>query len=94
MQEPARARATTDLYRTFLLREVGPVMHGRYADARLTVPTRLVVGANDPVITPALMRGYEDRADDMTVEVLEDVGHFVPEEVPEVVATRVRGLPV
>src|SRR3954447_3089038 len=92
LQEPARARATVRLYRTFLLTEARPVMAGRYRDARLTVPTRLVGGSADPVITPALLRGYEDRADDMTVEVLEGIGHFVPEEAPEIVADRVRAL--
>jgi len=92
LQEPSRARATVRLYRTFLLSEAAPVMAGRYRDARLTVPTRLVGGSADPVITPALLRGYEDRADDMTVEVLDGVGHFVPEEAPEVVADRVRAL--
>ena len=92
LQEPARARATVRLYRTFLLREARSVLAGRYRDARLTVPTRLVVGSADPVITPALLRGYEDRADDMTVAVLDGVGHFVPEEVPDVVAERARGL--
>ena len=92
LQEPARARATVLLYRTFLLSEAGPVMGGRYRDARLTVPTRLVGGSADPVITPALLRGYEDRADDMTVEVLDGVGHFVPEEAPEVVAERAKAL--
>jgi hypothetical protein len=42
MQDPARARATVQLYRTFLLSESWRT--GRYASARLTVPTRLVNG--------------------------------------------------
>jgi pimeloyl-ACP methyl ester carboxylesterase len=92
LQEPARARASVRLYRTFLLREAAPVMAGRYRDARLTVPTRLVGGEHDPVITPALLRGYEDHADDMTVEVLDGVGHFLPEEAPDAVAARIRTL--
>ena len=92
MQEPARARASVLLYRTFLATEALPVMSGRYRDARLTVPTRLLGGSGDPVITPAFLSGYDDRADDMTVEVLEGVGHFVPEEAPEVVAERIRAL--
>ena len=92
LQEPARARASARLYRTFLLREAAPVMSGRYRDARLTVPTRLVGGAGDPVITRAFLKGYEEHADDMTVEVLDGVGHFVPEEAPEAVAERVRAL--
>ena len=92
LQEPARARATVRLYRTFLLAEAGPVLAGRYSDARLTVPTRLVAGSGDPVVTTALLRGYEDRSDDMTVEILEGLGHFLPEEAPEVVADRAREL--
>jgi pimeloyl-ACP methyl ester carboxylesterase len=91
-QEPARARASARLYRTFLLSEARPVMTGRYREQRLTVPTRLVGGAGDPVITPAFLAGYEDHADDMTVEILEGVGHFVPEEAPDVVADRARVL--
>jgi pimeloyl-ACP methyl ester carboxylesterase len=86
MQDPARARATVQLYRTFLLQESWRV--GRYADARLTVPTRLVNGDSDPVANGALIDGWERNADDMTVEILHGVGHFVPEEAPEAVAQR------
>ena len=92
LAEPARARASVRLYRTFQLREALPVFLGRYGDARLTVPTRLVGGRYDPLVTPALLAGYEDRADDMQVEVLDGVGHFVPEEAPHVVADRARQL--
>lgn len=91
-QDAARARASVALYRTFLLHEVGPVMRGRYRGERLTVPTRLVGGSADPVITPGLLRGYEPFADDMSVEVVEGAGHFLPEEVPELVAARAREL--
>ncbi len=86
MQDPARARATVQLYRTFLLQESWRV--GRYADARLTVPTRLVNGDSDPVANGALIDGWQLNADDMTVEILDGVGHFVPEEAPEAVAQR------
>ncbi len=92
LQQPAHARASVRLYREFLLRESGPVMAGRYRDARLTVPTRLVVGDGDPVASAALLEGWQSHADDMTVEVLQGVGHFVPEEAPEAVAERVRAL--
>ncbi len=91
-REPARARATVALYRTFLLSESRHVMGGRYADARLTVPTRLVNGDSDLVSSPALLDGWQRHADDMTVEILEGTGHFVPEEAPEVVADRALAL--
>jgi len=86
LQEPARARATVQLYRTFLLRESAGVALGRYAGYRLTVPTRLVVGDGDPVAAGPLLEGWQDHADDMTVKVLPRVGHFVPEEAPAAVA--------
>ena len=92
MSEPARARATVQLYRTFLLSEGRQVMAGRYRGQRLTVPTRLVNGSADPVANGSLLDGWQEHADDMTVEILDGVGHFVPEEAPEVVAGRVREL--
>jgi pimeloyl-ACP methyl ester carboxylesterase len=88
MREPARARATVQLYRTFLLSEGPQVFSGRYRDARLTVPTRLVIGAGDLVSSRAMLDGWQRHADDMTVETLEGIGHFVPEEAPEAVAQR------
>jgi pimeloyl-ACP methyl ester carboxylesterase len=91
-QEPARARATVQLYRTFLTRESLQVGAGRYRGQRLTVPTRMVNGAGDLISSPALLAGFEANADDMTAEVVERCGHFVPEEVPELVAARARTL--
>jgi pimeloyl-ACP methyl ester carboxylesterase len=49
---------------------------------RLTVPTRMMVGDADPVARAETIPGYEKYADDMQVEVVEGVGHFVPEEAP------------
>ena len=43
LQEPARAEASVQLYRTFLLKEFGPVGAGRYQKNRLTVPTMLAL---------------------------------------------------
>lgn len=90
LQEPARAHASVLLYRTFLLREVRHL--ARYQQQRLTVPTRLVVGDNDPVASPTMLAGWEGHADDMEVEVLPGIGHFVPEEAPHEVARRATAL--
>ena len=92
LREPARARASSRLYRTFVLAEALPVLLGQYRGQRLTVPTRLLGGADDPVVTPALLGGYELAAADMSVEVLPGCGHFVPEERPDAVARTVRAL--
>jgi pimeloyl-ACP methyl ester carboxylesterase len=88
LREPARAEATSRVYRTFLARELPAIARGTYVSGRLTVPTRLVVGRSDPVIREAGLDGYQDHADDMTVELI-DGGHFLPEERPNAVAERI-----
>jgi pimeloyl-ACP methyl ester carboxylesterase len=72
------------LYRTFLLREAV-----RGARGRLRVPARLVVGARDPVVRPSLLAGRERFADDLTIELVPDCGHWIPAERPDLVAERV-----
>jgi pimeloyl-ACP methyl ester carboxylesterase len=90
LQDPARARATTQLYRTFLLRELPHLQ--RYQTQRLRVPTRLLIGERDPIGSPALLAGWESHADAMTVEVVPSAGHFLPEEAPSEVATAIDAL--
>jgi pimeloyl-ACP methyl ester carboxylesterase len=87
LAEPARARASVGLYRTFLAREVARTPHGR-----LRVPTRIMLGARDPAIPVVLLDGADDDADDVRVEIVPDCGHFVPEEHPALVARRAREL--
>jgi pimeloyl-ACP methyl ester carboxylesterase len=84
LAEPARARATVQLYRTFLVREMV-----RGARGRLHVPARLVIGARDPVVRPSLVSGRERFADDLTIELVPDCGHWIPAERPDLVAERV-----
>jgi pimeloyl-ACP methyl ester carboxylesterase len=86
-----RARAAVQMYRTFQLRELPTILRGRYADTRLTVPTRLLFGIEDLVLRPELLAGYERHADEMTVEEVPDCGHFIADERPELVADRARG---
>jgi pimeloyl-ACP methyl ester carboxylesterase len=88
LRQPARAEAASRVYRTFLTRELPALARGTYAPERLTVPTRLVIGRSDPVITAASVEGFEAHADDMAVEFV-DGGHFLPEERPELVADRI-----
>jgi pimeloyl-ACP methyl ester carboxylesterase len=83
LAEPARARASVQLYRTFLLHEAGRVPGGR-----LHVPTRLMTGERDHAIPPVLLEGAEREANDLAVEAIPGCGHFVPEERPELVAER------
>ena len=87
LAEPARARASVSLYRTFLAREVARSPRGR-----LRVPTRVMVGSGDPAIPAVLLDGAQDDADDVSVEIVAECGHFVPEERPRLVVQRAREL--
>ena len=73
---------TVQTYRSFLTHELMPMARGRW-NRRLSVPTRLMVGDHDPVATRDTLGGYEKYAEDMDVEVLDGVGHYVPEEAPD-----------
>lgn len=88
--EPERAMAAVHVYRTFNLREVPEMARGRYADARLTVPTRLLFGTGDQALRHTILAGYEMHADDMQVEKFTDCGHFTADEKPQLVAERAR----
>jgi len=86
--EPDRARAAVQMYRTFNLREVPELARGRYAKARLIVPTLMLFGTGDTALNHNLLTGYERHADAMTVEKVEDCGHFIADERPDLVAQR------
>ncbi len=88
LAEPARARAAVQMYRVFNWREVWPIVRGRYAERRLTVPTLLVFGVDDFVLRPEMLAGYQRHAEEMQIEFVEDCGHFIADEMPELVAQR------
>ena len=50
------------------------------------MPTVILCGADDPVMRPELLGGYEDHADDLTIEVVPNASHFIPDEQPAEVA--------
>jgi pimeloyl-ACP methyl ester carboxylesterase len=86
LREPARARASQRLYRTFLTREFGRVGAGRYNKRRLTVPTKLLFGEDDFAIPKRMVTGDFSRyADRLEVELVPDTGHFIVDEQPDLV---------
>jgi pimeloyl-ACP methyl ester carboxylesterase len=92
LKVPARADASVHLYRTFLLRELLPYARGQFNGRRLTVPTLMLHGTRDAAIDHRALGRWEEHADDMSVELREDSGHFIAEELPEVIVERARQL--
>jgi pimeloyl-ACP methyl ester carboxylesterase len=90
LREPARAQASVAMYRSYQLEEVLPMLRGRYSDLRLHTPTLFLHGADDGAIHPAFLRGYASHADDMKLELIPGVGHWIPEQRPELVISRAR----
>ncbi len=83
LAQPERVHVSTQVYRTFLLREAAGVWRGRYRPEDLRVPTRMVAGQDDLVVHPDLLRGFTPSAGTL---LLPGVGHFLPEEAPQAVA--------
>jgi pimeloyl-ACP methyl ester carboxylesterase len=88
LREPARARASKLLYRQYVraFRDAG--RPSKREQRRLTVPSRLLFGANDAFISTEMTKGWEPYADDLAVEYVPDSGHFIAEEKPALVADR------
>lgn len=89
-EEPERARAAVQMYRVFNLREMPAIAKGRYAKAHLEVPTRLLFGTGDAALRHETLNGCERHADDMRVEKIDGCGHFIADEMPDLVAARAR----
>jgi pimeloyl-ACP methyl ester carboxylesterase len=84
LRDPARARASSACYRTFLLRELPGLLRRAHRPESLRVPALLLMGGAsalrrvaDPVSGPNL-----------TVSVIARAGHFLPEEAPGPVLDR------
>ena len=90
LQQRSRAAASSALYRTFLLRELPAMMQGHYATGHLSVPTRLVVGSEDPVIRFENLGGYEEHADALELAEMQGVGHWLADEAPDRVLEHIR----
>ncbi len=88
LAEPDRARACVQMYRVFQLHESPAILGGRYGGQRLTVPTHHLHGTDDAALRPHMLAGYQRHADDMRVELVEGCGHFIADEMPDLVARR------
>jgi pimeloyl-ACP methyl ester carboxylesterase len=88
LREPDATEASMRMYRHFLLYEASQWAMAAFKEERLAVPTRAIVGEQDPVSGMA-DDAYREHADDMTLEKVPGVGHFLPEEVPDLLRERV-----
>jgi pimeloyl-ACP methyl ester carboxylesterase len=78
LRDPARARASSACYRTFLTRELPALAARGDRSSELQVPTLLAMGAQSAirlVLDPRPSRNLH-------VETIPRAGHFLPEEAP------------
>jgi pimeloyl-ACP methyl ester carboxylesterase len=89
--EPGHAVAGSRWYRSAQTRDVPRWFRGEYADTRIDVPVHFLHGMDDPVITPMMVRPFQERAADFRIETVDGVGHWIVEQRPELVLDRLRG---
>ncbi len=86
-RDPVCALAGEDTYRTFLVEEL-PAAARRPETRRSSVPTRAVFGIDDRAIHWSLASAHNALADDYTLELIPDCGHFIADELPDLVRER------
>ena len=53
------------------------------ADRKIEVPCLMISAADDPVLTPAMTIGMEERVPNLERVIIEDCGHWTQQERPE-----------
>ena len=73
------------------LRELGPLLAGRYKRRDYTTPTLLLFGDRDVAQDPRNLRGIDERVPSFSYELIEGCSHFIVDERPELVVERALG---
>jgi pimeloyl-ACP methyl ester carboxylesterase len=55
---------------------------------RLTTPTLILYGSEDPNMNAAILDGHQGYADDLTIEEVDGASHFIADAKPQVVIGR------
>lgn len=87
--DPATARACTELYRYYMRLLARSTR--KPEERRLEAPTRLLFGVEDKYVSLNLVdrpRDYAGKGDDFKVELVPDSGHFIVNEKPELITER------
>lgn len=87
LADPERARATVQIYRSFLVHDLPAAVAGRYR-RRIETPILWLHGARDPALPPSMIGGYEPYAPNLELEIVPGAGHFIAEEAPDLVRER------
>jgi pimeloyl-ACP methyl ester carboxylesterase len=88
LEDPARAHATRAVYRYYLRTANQILVARRWKSSRLTVPTRILLGANDRHIPAGSVASAPRHGDDVEVEIVPGCGHYLPEQRPDLLAER------
>ncbi|QLY33194.1 alpha/beta fold hydrolase [Nocardia huaxiensis] len=90
-RDPVCARAATDTYRSFLLREM-PRLSRNPERRRATVPIRALFGVDDGAVHYSLADPRTARADDYRLVPVSGCGHFIADERPDLVRAQLVAL--
>ncbi|MBO0767331.1 MAG: alpha/beta hydrolase, partial [Solirubrobacterales bacterium] len=86
-RDPVCARAGSDTYKTFWREEL-PKASTNPETRRSQVPTRAVFGVGDKAVHWTLASARSANAEDYTLELIADTGHFITDERPDIVRDR------
>ena len=88
LSAPSRVHVTQALYRSYVASFLDS-FGDSFEQARLSVPTLLLFGSRDVMISHRLVTtGYEGHSERLEVELVPDAGHFLVDEKPQLVADR------
>ncbi|WP_328988487.1 hypothetical protein OG394_19910 [Kribbella sp. NBC_01245] len=74
------------VYRSFILPESMRTTR-EFMDVGLRTTTRVLVGADDPILRPEFVHGHESHVDDLTIDYMPNAGHFLVDDRPDEVIT-------